>query len=79
MATIKVTEEKCKQCIYGYPCKMLDEKSLSLKGRRCDNYEDVTKLNIATKNPNKYTQKGLQLLFLAWFILITIMLIFKHC
>jgi hypothetical protein len=53
---------------------MLDEKSLSLKGRRCDNYEDVT-----TKNPNKYTQKGLQLLFLAWFILITIMLIFKHC
>ena len=40
MATIKVTKEKCKKCLYGYPCVMWDEISLPLEGERCDNYED---------------------------------------
>ena len=44
MAAIKVSQEKCKKCIYGYPCEMWDELSLPLEGERCDNYEDVTKL-----------------------------------
>ena len=86
MGTIKVTEEKCKRCIYGYPCEMWDELALPMEGERCDNYEDVTKLlNTINnpKNPNKYKSKpaikGLQLLFLAWFIIITIILIFKYC
>lgn len=40
MATIKVTKEKCKKCLYGYPCTMWNELSLPLEGEICDNYED---------------------------------------
>ena len=40
MATIKVTKEKCKKCLYGYPCEMWDELSLPLEGEICNNYED---------------------------------------
>ncbi len=40
MATIKVTEEKCKRCLWGYPCERWDEFSRPEEGERCDNYDD---------------------------------------
>lgn len=46
METIIVTKEKCKQCLYGYPCTMWNELSLPMEGERCDNYEDINELNI---------------------------------
>lgn len=95
MPTIKVTQEKCKRCIYGYPCELWDELSLPSEGERCDNYEDISdnyeninklnniKFQAYLEQTNKLTQnraslKRLKLLFLAWFILIIIMLVIKY-
>lgn len=46
MSTINVAEEKCKQCLYGYPCTMWNELSLPLEGEVCDNFEDKEDLGL---------------------------------
>ena len=40
MATIKVTKEKCKQCLWGYPCEMWDEFALPEEGEICNNFDE---------------------------------------
>ncbi len=46
MASIKVTKEKCKKCLYGYPCEMWDEIALPMEGETCDNFEDKSELGL---------------------------------
>ncbi len=43
MATIKVTKEVCKKCLWGYPCEMWDDIGLPMEGELCDNFDDKTK------------------------------------
>ena len=40
MATIKVTKEKGKQCLWGYPCEMWDEFALPEEGGICNNFDE---------------------------------------
>lgn len=40
MATIKVTKEKCEQCLWGYPCEMWDEFALPEEGEICNNFDE---------------------------------------
>lgn len=39
MATIIVTKEKCKQCLWGYPCEMWEEYALPAEGEICNNFD----------------------------------------
>lgn len=46
MATIKVTKELCKKCLYGYPCEMWNEIALPMEGETCDNFEDKSEFGL---------------------------------
>lgn len=53
MATIKVTKEKCKQCLWGYPCEMWDEFALPEEGEICNNFDEKDDYN----NDNKESKE----------------------
>jgi hypothetical protein len=57
MATIKVTKEKCKQCLWGYPCEMWDEFALPEEGEICNNFDEKDDYNRCEKCEMKIEKK----------------------